>query len=271
LQLHEVFVISTFRLGVLFFLTAGTSAHGADKLKVLYYNFPPHVITEGDGIKPGAPKGTAVDVWEKYVAPAAGVEIEWVGPIPFARALSLLEDGEADAIIFASKNPEREPKYIWPKVPHILDSTGLVVKKSDPLKRIESVKDIQGKSIAKNNSGYIVPFLSKNKDKFTFEESSGDSAPQQIIAKVVAGRVWAGYVTWPKVLMYHAIKEKVQDQLKIISFPSSDLEGAFAAMSKKLDPSMVKRVSDAIEKTGKKYDYPKMLNEYLDQIKKASK
>ncbi|MGQ9370910.1 substrate-binding periplasmic protein [Azospirillum sp. ST 5-10] len=80
-------------------LAAGSAA--ADTLKLVALNFPPLIFEEN-----GAPTGIAFDLVTEALRRAghqASVEV-----MPWARALDMTRDGQADAIFTAYRTPERE-------------------------------------------------------------------------------------------------------------------------------------------------------------------
>ncbi|MGL4369370.1 MAG: substrate-binding periplasmic protein, partial [Spirochaetota bacterium] len=206
---------------------------------------------------------------ENYIAPQAGVKIQWLGPYPFSRAMSMLEDGEADAIQHLSRTADREAKFIFSTKPIMWGRQGLVVQKDEKITSISSVSQLKDKKIAMIGDGYLAPFYQKNRKKIQLEEVYGENAGRQIVKMVLARRVWGAYFTFPDVLLYYAATEKKLNDLKVISFPGSDTdEITFAAFSRRLNPAMVKRLDDAITAVSRTYNYPEMTRRLFTEVNK---
>lgn len=234
-----------------------------DKIKVVSFCFPPHVIC--DGAK--KPFGPTIDVWEKQIAPNADVEIEWVGPVPFIRAMDMVEKGEADAFTFIVSSPDRQIKYLYPKKNHIEGKQGLVVLASEPLSGVTTIDQLKDKAIGKLGAGYIPKFFEENKAAIKFEEVNADNSAEVNMKKIIAGRIWAGYFVFADTLTYWAAKTKELSKIKIIGFPGSEgnMKG-YPAMSRKLNPEVAKRIEAAIEKTAPTYNYVEMTEKFLKSL-----
>ena len=238
-------------------------------LRVVCFHYPPNLISDRLGAAPGARKGAIARVWEDYIAPKAGVKIQWIGPVPFSRAMKMLEYGEADAIQHLSKTPERETKFIFSKKPIMWDRSGILVLKSEKLNAVTDVSQLKDRKIAMIGKGYLPPFMVKNREKLLIDEVIGERAGENVMRMVVNGRVWGGYFTFPDVLLYYAAIEGYRDRLKVIPYPGAEvMEVTFAAMSRSSDPRLVARVDAAISSVYGTYDYPSLVRDVLRQIVK---
>ena len=135
----------------------------ADVLRVVCFKYPPNLVDDRLGASAGTPKGAIVNVWENYIGPKAGLKIQWIGPVPFSRAMKMLESGEADAIQHLSKTPDREAKFIFSKKPIMWGRSGLLLLKSDPIVGIKDLSMIGDRKIAIIGDGYLPPFLLNNR------------------------------------------------------------------------------------------------------------
>jgi hypothetical protein len=245
------------------------AASADDVLRVVCFQYPPNLVVDKLGAAPGAPKGAIARVWIDYIAPMAGVRIQWIGPVPFSRAMKMLEDGSADAIQHLSRTPEREAKFIFSKKPIMWGRSGLLVLKSDSLSGVSGIQQIKDKKIAIIGEGYLPPFIIQNRGVLNIEEVFGDEAGERIVKMVVNRRVWAGYFTFPDVLLYYAASNGMMDKLKVISYPGSEvMEVTYAAMSRKSDPSLIARIDAAVSAVYGSYDYPSLVRDILRQINK---
>jgi polar amino acid transport system substrate-binding protein len=245
-------------------------ARAADEVRVVYYNYAPHLITDQLGAKESAPKGPIPDIWEKHIAPAAKLKVKWIGPVPFPRAMAMVESGEADAIDMAAKTPDREPKFIYSSLPIVMSTTGLVVKKSEPLRAIRSIADIGSKSIGLLTNSVLLSVLEEHKEKILFEPIPGEHSAEQNLEKLLSDRIWAVYFAFPDAVLYYAALRHKLDQVKVIPFPKAPIHYAYFFMSKKADPALVKRIQEALPAATKQYDYPKMVKKTLKQIASKS-
>ena len=238
----------------------------ADKIKVGYFVYPPHMI---QGATATAPKGAAVDVMEKIIAPKADIKVEWVGPVPFARLLTMLEAGEIDMIGLSVPNKERLEKFIFTQNAPLWGKQGLLVLKTEPIDSIKSADDLKGKTISKLLKGNLPKFFDENQATIKFDEVGGDNSAELNLKKVLAGRSFGSYFAFPDVLLYYAATEKALDKVKLIPYPGSeDNVKGFFPLSRKLDPKLASRITSAIEASTKDYDYLKMSQEYIDKAGK---
>lgn len=238
----------------------------ADKIKVGYFVYPPHLIQGSDV---ASPKGAAVDVIEKIIAPKADIKVEWVGPVPFARLLTMLEAGEIDMIGLSVSNKERQEKFIFTQNAPLWGKQGLLVLKSEAIDSIKTPADLKGKTISKLLKGNLPKFFDENQATIKFDEVGGDNSAELNLKKVVAGRTFGSYFAFPDVLLYYAAVEKASDKVKLISYPGSEenVLGYFP-LSRKLDPKIASRITSAIEASTKEYDYLKMSQDYINKAGK---
>ena len=88
-----------------------------------------------------------------------------------------------------------------------------------------------------------------------------------MVRMVVNRRVWGGYFTFPDVLLWYAALEGRLGSLKVIPYPGSDvMEVTYAAMSRRADPELVRRIDSAISGVSGSYDYPSLVQDVLRQL-----
>ena len=245
-----------------FFLIFAFSVHAKTVLRVGTWDYPPNMIIKLENNKPKF-SGAIVDVWEKFIAPEAALEIQWIGPLPFPRAMQMLEEGSIDAVQHLSLTPERTKRFIFSKEPIMWGKQGIVVKKDEPLNQITKIDQLRGRTIGMIAQGYLAPFFQNNKSELKLEELSGIDSAQNHIRKLRSGRIWGIYFTFPDVLFYHATQIGKREELKLIQFPgSSKDEVTYAAFSKKLPSKLIQKLDKAIQKANDKYDYHQLANKY---------
>ena len=234
--------------------------------RIAYWPYPPNLIVDRLGATDSAPKGAIVQVWENYIAPRADLEIRWIGPVPFSRALAMVEQGEADAVQHLSRTPEREKTFRFSRHPIMRGRQGLVVLAKDPVERIHGLDDLRGRKIGMIGEGYLAPFFQENRNSLMLEAVFGKDAAPQNVRKLLASRLWGIYYTFPDVLLYFAALDHRTREVKVIPFPGSEKdEVTFAAMSRKLDPKLVERIDQAIDATYQTYNYADMAKAVSEQ------
>lgn len=248
---------------VLLLFIVSLTAYAKTTIRIGTWDYPPNMIISTDKEKPSF-QDAIVDVWEKYIAPKADLEIVWIGPLPFPRALQMLEEGSIDAVQHLSLTPERAQKFIFSKERIMWGKQGIIVKKDEPLNQITKVEQLKGKAIGMIAQGYLAPFFQNNKSLIIFEELSGVDFAQNNIQKLLNDRIWGIYFTFPDVLIYHAAQLGKRDLIKLISFPGSEKdEITYAAFSRKLSPKLIEKIDQAIQKTNDQYNYTKLTEKYF--------
>lgn len=262
-------IIPPMKIIIILLAILASSVNAKTKFRIGTWDYPPNMIITMNNGKPQF-QGAIVDVWEKYIAPKADLEIVWVGPLPFPRALQMLEEGSIDAVQHLSLTPDRAKKFIFSKERIMWGKQGIIVKKSEPLKEITEVAQLKGKVIGMIAQGYLAPFFQNNKSQIIFEELSGvDSAPNNI-QKLINDRIWGVYFTFPDVLIYHAAQLGKRDLIKLIPFPGSEKdEVTYAAFSQKVSPELVKKIDKVLQKANDQYQYTKLIEPYLKANKRV--
>ncbi|OFZ29069.1 MAG: hypothetical protein A2622_13335 [Bdellovibrionales bacterium RIFCSPHIGHO2_01_FULL_40_29] len=243
-----------------------TMLMAADTVKVGYFVYPPHLIPTKNN---KAPIGAAVDVIEKYVAPKAKLKVEWVGPLPYARLLTMLDSGEIDAIGLTVSTPERQKKYHFSKNAPLWGVQGIVALKGAQPDKIAKGEDLKGKIIGKLLGGYLPEFLEKNKNHFMIEDVGGDNSAELNLKKVLEGRIYGSFFAFPDVLLYYASAENQLNKVQLVPYPGTEINilGYFP-MSQKSNPELVKKMIAAVDSSTKEYDYLKMSQAYIDKASK---
>ena len=239
-----------------FLLLLCTPASGKDILKIGYFYLEPFIMEEE-----GAPDpiGVSVDYWEKLVAPAMGVQIEWVGPLPITRMYYYLETGDIDTIFIVVKNPDREKKYLFSSRPFFKMHACLWVLKESPLVSIRDIKQLNGWRIGFVEGSQINPFLKS--DNVRIENAQGMEYKLINFSKLFAKRLDAIYDHNEYTLAYEALRLGFRDKLRYVPIPAEPNYN-FAAFTKndrgrrflKIYDSVNNALpSDAVEKIIKEY------------------
>jgi ABC-type amino acid transport substrate-binding protein len=166
---------------------AALTPAGAQSLKVGYFDVPPHVTQD----KSGAATGAAVDLF-KAVAQRMGIKDVTYQQLPLPRALGMLEGGELDAILFLSKNAEREAKFFYPAKPYFLSQPSLAIATKSSIKEIKTADDLKALKIGLFLGMNLSPSMRQsglNLDSLT----GTDNLYSRNFQKLTQGRVDAVY------------------------------------------------------------------------------
>ncbi len=116
-----------------------TAANGKETIKIGYFKLEPHCMFENN-----VHGGALIDLWEKHLAPAMDVEIEWQGPLPPNRLFLALKEGELNSIALLAKNDEREKTFDFPKEMFFAMEAGIAMLKEYKLEKINAADDLFG-------------------------------------------------------------------------------------------------------------------------------
>ncbi|HEX3047229.1 MAG TPA: transporter substrate-binding domain-containing protein [Bacillota bacterium] len=233
--------------------------YAKDTIKIGYWITEPEVYTADlNATNDKHPKGSAVDYWEKYIAPGMGVDIEWVGPLALGRIQSWLEDGTLDATVWLAKNPERAEKFLYPASSFAESQPGLALLKNNPLNKIQQVSDINKLKIGYVTDALITPFM---KDpSIAFDMVSTPDHIQLNLQKLLSGRIDAIYSPDIVALKYKCIKLSDNSKLKFLPLPDNST-AIYSVFSKKANPDFIKKF-EAVNETSKS-KYEKLLENYV--------
>jgi polar amino acid transport system substrate-binding protein len=187
---------------------------GQERLKIGYFYLEPFIIEKAGALEP---IGVSVDYWEKLIAPAMGVTIEWVGPLPIARMYQSLDKGLVDAVFIVVKNPDREKKYLFPAKPYGLGHASLWVLKGSPLQKLARVRQLYNWRIGFVEGSVINPFLAN--ENITVENAGGEDYKKINFDKLFAGRLDAVYDHNEYTLAYEAAQLKIGDRVRVVFLP----------------------------------------------------
>jgi len=142
----------------LFAIVSVLNAYG-EEIKVAYFDFPPLVISGTD--KDQKPTGSMVNYYEK-MAKHLGMSVKWIGPMPAPRAIYFAKKNEVDAVIFLTKNPDREKIVLYPEKPVYIMTPVVCLRKESKLNKVDSWSDlISDKDIKKIGTIYGTSFEKK--------------------------------------------------------------------------------------------------------------
>lgn len=194
-------------------------------------NYPPLEYIDENGKLAGT-HIEKVDVAAKALRIKVNVE-----SFPFLRCLDLMEKGEADAMFFLQKKPDRE-KYLHYFEGNIISKGGFVflAKKGAKISFNGNLAEFfSAVKLVGVVKGYARPEILKTYESF-FEESKDD---ETLVKKLIGNRFLAAIVTN---LSAKSILEKIDknEELEILPQPI-DTFSIYLAFSKKINKSLAEQ------------------------------
>ncbi len=246
-------IIAAIVMGVVF--AANVFADEKCVIKLRVNDSPPSYFRDSDGNWTGfvVEQGTAV-------INEAGCRAEY-RKAPWGRGLLLLEEGKIDVMGMMSITGERK-KFAYFTGPHHFEITRLVVAKGShyQIETYEDLKNLPKKIMLERKTWYGEEMARLIKDesfakKIQWTSCIGLTPPN--IEKITLGRV-SGF---PSYATSGALKKVAQD-VKFHPFVISADPVYFGVSKKSVDPEMLKRLQDAVERLKAKGEFEKILKKY---------
>lgn len=235
-------------------LFASGYAAARETIRVGYFSLVPHIYAEN-----GKNRGAVVDLWESYIAPAMGVDIVWVGPLPPVRAFTSLRTGDINALALFAKNDERLVLYDWADDSFYTMQAGVAVLKTDKLERISSVDDLAHHTIGFFKDGLIPPSLDAvpiEWDLVTMPDWSRVN-----LDKLLSGRIDAAFDANALSLATVVRQLGLEDKVKVLTVPDTFAD-EFAAFSKADNGRFLAKYNAATKEINLKAVYLELLGRY---------
>ncbi len=199
-----------------------------ETLKVGFFQHPPHHYKT----KVGEIRGATVTYFN-LMAKKMGYDVEWIGPLPFSRLLSMLKEGKLDIYPHSLHNPNWDKFLYYPKKPYYHAQPILVVHKNNPIRQINSIDDIKNFRINWVDKAPISPFIQKNKTALNIELIPFSvSIWEQFILKIVHKRIDSIHDLNAFSLLFEAKRLGLHKEIKILKLPEPPIN-IFVAISKK--------------------------------------
>ncbi len=157
-------------------------AAGAESLTFVMESYEPYEYTEA-----GAFKGIDVDAI-RLVCERAGCEPNFVD-VPWNRAMSMVKNGEADAIFSLFRTEEREAFLVFPDEHLSLEKNVIVTAKGSGV-TVNSLEDLKGKTVGVVD-GYAYGDDFDNSDIFTKDAATDNDS---VLKKQANGRTDAAVI-----------------------------------------------------------------------------
>ena len=248
MRLLTVIVVSVF-------LAANVYADGGCIIKLRVNNSPPSYFKDSSGNWTGfvVEQGTAVIT-------EAGCKAEYRSA-PWGRGLLLLEEGEIDMVGLMSITEERK-KFAHFIGPHYFEKFRLVVAKDSNyhIEKHEDLKNLPKKIMLELGAYYGEEMAELVKDESfakNIQWTSRMTLTPPTIEKITLGRVsgFLSYVT-PGAL------KNVTQEVKYHRFVINADPVYFGVSKKSIDPSILKRLQEAVERLNATGEFENILKKY---------
>ena len=252
---------------LIFFGLLNAARSDAETIKIGYWIHKPHHYLDANGTLRGASKA-----YFDMMAAKMGVDVEWVGPLPFIRLLNALQDGSIDGCVhYTALKPGMGDFVNRAEKPFHLAYSVLAVRKDNPLAHIASIADIEGYRIGWLTGVNPSPFLLANAAHVQMDLlAPGDSMWEQSIKKLLLGRIDAVHELNAFTLPFIAGQMGVADQIKVLTLPEPG-EPVFVVFSKKSPNGklFLEKYNAAQAATPfSQADYEKLMQQEFETLKK---
>ena len=227
----------------------------AQAFTVGYFLFEPHAMPGDRG-----PTGAAVEYFRDHIAPEMGIDVEFVGPVPFARLLRNFRDGEYDAVLLLVKNRERDALFVYPAEPFGEMVSALLVDVTKLPDNVTSSESLRGLVIGYTEKAWRPP--SMRRPWMRFEMVASTSATIINFRKFDQGRIDAVYSPDRNALEYRKNQVRVLRPGKIVSIADTTV-GFYTVFHPGVDPAIVRVYEGALEKVRSRLPYASLVEKYL--------
>lgn len=230
-------------------------------LRVGYFQFPPHVYSLPDKEVTGA----AIELLRDHIAPAMGIEIQFVGPFPLPRLLNDFAQRNLDAILVLSRTAERESVFTYPPTPFWQMQPGLVLQAASALASLEPPDQLNGMRIAYVRGAWLPDFFKKTNAHFEF--NTGEAATDLNMHKLANGRVDAVLGPDKCALNCSILHNGMNGQVKIIDLPG-ETSPIYTVFAKNMAPEIIARYDAALRATLSSVSYKEIKQRYIQDYAK---
>jgi ABC-type amino acid transport substrate-binding protein len=250
-------------------ILAGGIAASGQPIRMAWFTVPPHMFPPQDGAL--QPTGPTIELFNA-IAARMGCTVEWVGPVPLSRLDRDRETGELglDGGVLTIKIEDWTRYLLYPKRPYFVAEPCFAVRSDNPIKKIETIRDIEGYRIgfAMTLKGIYPRIILDNRDGLVIDEITGEDWTSRNMQKLLEGRLDAVYELNKYTIIYTAATAGVSDKIKILLLPADPLDHYF--VFNKTSPR-ARELLDAYERAvaGFPFDYNAMLDETIKREAEA--
>lgn len=243
------------RLFIIFFIVCFSAKSFANEKIVLgYIDLYPHIYTNESGVA----SGPLAILLHGYLAPAMNISFKLVN-MPLPRVFKNMDNGSLCGIAIAGFTPERNLKYIYPKLHIYTMQSALLIKETHPLNVITSPSDLTSMKIGYFKGGIETPYIKNN--NIQLQNIYGLNAWERNLKLMLRDRIDAMYSPSRLNLMGLIEKRNLQNKTKIITIPEEmiKLYTIFSQQTCNGENDLANRYSIALKKIDGNNLYKKLM------------
>ena len=216
----------------------------ANTIKIGYFDTYP-MFFQGKNNKA---QGSTVDYFNDFMK-EIGYKVEWIGPQPFPRLLDELKTGKIDALVGFSKTEDRKTFVYYADKPYLVREFYIFLKKTNPLKEIKTIKDIENMTLTYVIGGKLPKFFDSFMDRIKMDYVSTDNWIEIAVKKLLADRT-DGIVTGSKEAVFKHLSEiGKENEVKTLVIPGDEELYLGISKSSKNGKSLVEKYNKNLKKT----------------------
>jgi len=253
--------LSFFIIYFLIFFSSSTYAVEPPIIRMGYFDIKPHLYKSDGSEKPG---GAAINYFE-IVAEEISYTVEWVGPLAFPRMISMGEAGQIDGLM--TLTDWAKDKFIYPDEPAFTVSSVFVFKADTPIRRINGIDDVKGRSVGWIPSAPASQFVIDHSDELDVIYSTKPDWMRTYLTRLIAGRIDSLHDLNEFSYLYVAKTLGLSDKIKVIklSEPSQNAYIVFSKKAKHVD-KLLRKYNKAVKKLN--IDYDKLIKNEFELIQR---
>lgn len=167
-----------------------------------------------------------------------GYNVEFVGPHPFPRLMSMLKNGQIDGLMGISKNSEREEFILYPNEPYTISELNIIVLKDGPIKQLDDIYKKNNYLFSFRRGAALPAFFDSIEGLSDIHYLSKETWITQSIELLLLGRITGIINQSSEALFHHAKTLNKDNYLKRIVVPGVITE-SYLGISKKSIYSML--------------------------------
>lgn len=244
---------------VLFIALVLFSVGAQEQIKIGFFNIAPHIwMDEGDS----KPKGAIVDHWNQILAPAMGVTIDWVGPLPFPEVLNKLTAGEIDVMALITHNDEREALMHYPDFELFETGAFIVFMKNNPVSSLPNWGALSNKKVV---VGDTYPFREAMGAAGVDLVEPGATMVNEVGFEMLKAREVDAVAVQQRISVFYYLKQSgnlfLARNIKILPVGSEDISAAYTTFNR--SRSDLERQYNSVINSNERNRYEFFLSRYI--------
>ncbi len=228
---------------------------GKPILRVGYFQLPPHAYADPQGKATGA----AVELLTKHIAPAMGVTVEMVGPIPLPRLKSEATARTLDALLLVH-TPDYETRFSYPAQPFWSMAPALAVATTSTITDTAFPPSLSALTIGYVSNAWIHPSIPQSGARIDF--ATGINADQSNLHKLASGRINAVFSTDFCSLQCTILHSRFKEHVRPVHLPVAP-EPIYTVFRKDMPRDIITRYENALQQTLRTTSYKAMQERYI--------